>query len=133
MNRSLARRITAGLAVALLVAASAAAIPPKAKNAPGSTRVDPPDRLVAYFETNGVDMSRFRTDGTVDAETAEAMQDLYVAEDATGDRIHSGTINAIATGTLATAYDDAQSPVYLEFGPLYWGNWREQDGLSDDD
>ncbi len=132
MNRSMARRITAGFAVALLVAASAAAIPPKAKGAPGSTQIDPPDRMVTYFETHGVDMSRFRTDGSVDTETAEAMQKLYVAEDATGDRIHSGPINAIATGTLATAYDDVQAPVYLEFGSLYWGYWQAQDGLSDD-
>jgi hypothetical protein len=132
MNGSTARRVAAGMAVALFVVASAAAVPPEAKNASNSVRVDPPERLVAYFESNGVNMSRFRTSGTVDDATAEAMYALYVAEDGQGDRVHSGRINGIVLGALTTTYNEVQAPVYMEFGSLYWGSWREQDGLSDD-
>jgi len=132
MNGSTARRVAAGIAVALFVAASAAAVPPKAKNASNSVQVAPPERLVAYFESNGVNMSRFRANGTVDDATAEAMYALYVAEDGQGDRIHSGRINGIVLGALTTTYNEVQAPVYMEFGSLYWGSWREQDGLSDD-
>ncbi len=131
MFRSTILRVTAGIAMAFLVVTSAVAIPPKAKNAPNSIRVVPPEGLVAYFESNGVDMSKFRANGTLDEDTAEAMYSLYVAEDQQGDRIHSGRINGIALGALAKTYDQVQLPVYLEIGSLYWGSWREKDGLSD--
>lgn len=131
MNRSTVLRVTAGVAVALFAAASAAAVTPKAKYASNSVEVDPPERLIAYFESNDVDLSEFRANGTLDEATAQSVYDLYTAKDGFGDLIHSGQINSIALGALSQRYNEVSAPVYMELGPLYWGNWRDKDGLSD--
>jgi|SRR5690554_2555618 hypothetical protein len=136
MKRTVTQRLFIGLVLAVTTVGMVGAVaptPPKAKNAPGSVAIEAPERMVSYFEDNGVDMARFRASGEVDQQTADAMYKVYVAEDSVGDRIHSGRINGIALGALAAKYDEVQNPVYLEFGPFYWGNWREKDGLSESD
>ena len=134
MKRTVTQRLFIGLVLAVTTVGMVGAIgptPPKAKNAPGSVAIEAPERMVSYFEDNGVDMTRFRASGKVDQQTADAMYKVYVAEDGLGDRIHSGRINGMALWALSVTYEEVQAPVYLEFGPLYWGNWREKDGLSE--
>ncbi len=132
MDRKLSQRLFIGLALTVTVVGMAGAITPKAKNAPNAVAVPPPERMISYFEELGVDMSTFRVTGDVNDAAAEQMYQLYVVEDQQGDRVHSGRINGIAMAALAAEYSEVQAPVYIEFGPLYWGSWREKDGLSDD-
>lgn len=61
------------------------------------------------------------------------IRSVYTAEDSQGDRIYSGVLNGMASRAMAAAHGEVDVPVYLEFGPLYWGYWREEDGLNDDD
>ena len=132
MKRASART-TVALMVLLLSVLSVHAVPPKAKTATNSVRVDAPLELVLFFEELGVDLSAYRSGREIAPTMERRIQALYVAEDSQGDKIHSPRINGIASRALARAYDEVDAPVYLEFGPLYWGYWREKDGLSESD
>jgi hypothetical protein len=104
---------------------------PKAKNAENSVAVEVPREMIAFFAEKGVDLSGISDLSDVDSATARKIQAIYAAEDSAGDRLHSGRINQMAGRAMTAAYTEAQAPVYLEFGPLYWGQWRDQDRLSE--
>lgn len=125
------------LAVALfaliIVGVLPAQTPPKAKTAEGSVRVEVPEQMVEFFEAQGVDLSGVDPSGSMPEATEAAINAVYEAEDSLGDRVYSSRVNGIAVGALEDAYAEANNPVYLEFGPLYWGYWKGKDGLNESD
>ncbi len=104
---------------------------PKAKNAENSVAVEVPQEMIAFFAEKGIDLSGVSDLSNVDSATARKIQAIYAATDSAGDRLYSGRINQMAGQAMTAAYNEEQAPVYLEFGPLYWGQWRDQDRLSE--
>lgn len=122
MDRFMLRTGTVALVLLVFIVGQVVAVPPpKAKNAENSIRVDAPAELVEIFEDHGVDLSGFVDLTSVDRETSREIQSIYSD--------NGGVINGIALAALARAYDDVGVPVYMEFGPLYWGHWRPEDNL----
>lgn len=104
---------------------------PKAKNAENSVAAEVPREMLMFFAEKGVDLFGVSDLTNVDSATVRRIQAIYTATDSAGDRLYSGRINGMASSAMTATYEVVQRPVYLEFGPLYWGQWRDQDRLSE--
>lgn len=128
------RKSIMALAVALMALVTVGTLSaqyPRAKTAEDAERVDVPEAMVEFFESKGVDLSGIDPEGSMPESTENALREVYEETDSFGDRVYSSRINGLAMQAMEVAYDNVDRPVYLEFGPLYWGYWTDKDGLSD--
>ena len=128
------RKSIMALAVALMALVTVGTLSaqyPKARTAEDAERVDVPEAMVEFFESKGVDLSGIDPNGSMPESTENALREVYEETDSSGDRVYSSRINGLAMRAMEVAYDTVDRPVYLEFGPLYWGYWTDKDGLSD--
>lgn len=129
------KRIMA-LAVALMALVTVGTLSaqyPKARSAEDAERVDVPEAMVEFFESKGVNLSGIDPAGSMPETVETAIREVYEETDSFGDRVYSSRVNGLAMRAMEVAYDEVDRPVYLEFGPLYWGYWTAKDGLNESD